>query len=861
MKDKHGGRPLRACLITALRGRARPPPPAPGRARRRRRRAGASRWPRPLPARAPTRAPNRADYYTLLRFLRARNYEFDKATKMWQDHMEWRKAFDVDTIIEDFHFQEKELFVTAYPQVRGAAGAAAAAAAAAAGRGDRAPAAAAAAGPSLGSRAGARACGGWCAGSGPPAAGRQQQGMAPGGRPAAPPSPGGSGPPAQQQQAPLPRRARPAPIRPPPACLLQGYHKTDKMGRPVYIQHLGKIDIVTIKQITTEDRMIKFHIQEWERCIKQILPVCSKLQGRNIDQTFGIMDVKGALRARPRPRPRPPVQLAARPPPGSSERRSAAQGGAPPARCPPLPLPTPPACLCRRAGVGMAHLTGEVKRLVSAFTKYDQDNYPEMLGHICIINAPMMFKAIWAIIKPMLNARTQGKIEVGRSAAQPASASPSAGPARCTRCTRCNRLTSPCLTSATWPALPLPLAQICGRDYVRDLKVWIDDENLLEYLGGSSKGTLLDDVGPWSDPAVLTKLGLPVPGESPPIKASLSRLGSEVDDGYATPRCATRPGPGPAACLCCLPCCLPGPAAWLIAACQPRQPTGPAERWRLAACTICQPAPRQAAPPTPHPSPAPCAQVRGVVPVGGLGQQPAGAQRLAGAHLHQPPPGRRGRHRAAPGAGRLQPDAQVRRGAAGPCGLLPGRLLPPARPPLRAWPGAAAASWGGAGQPGAARRRAAAGPHITCVQAAAFARLTPHTHPHLPPPPHPQGQGAAGARAAAGAAAAAAGAAAQGLRAAERLVAQLAQQPGARRHAAAPAGGAGDWHGRAAARAGAGLAREQQAEQAQGARVLLRHVRPRPAAAAAAAARGRPRARRCSHRRAAARFWGRVGNA
>jgi hypothetical protein len=64
------------------------------------------------------------------------------------------------------------------------------------------------------------------------------------------------------------------------------------------------------------------------------------------------------------------------------------------------------------AGVGLGHLTGEVKRLVSAFTKYDQDNYPEMLGHICIINAPMMFKAIWGIVKPMLNARTQSKIEV-----------------------------------------------------------------------------------------------------------------------------------------------------------------------------------------------------------------------------------------------------------------------------------------------------------------------------------------------------------------------------------------------------------------------------------------------------------------
>jgi hypothetical protein len=40
--------------------------------------------------------------------------------------------------------------------------------------------------------------------------------------------------------------------------------------------------------------MIKFHIQEYERCGKIIMPICSKLQGRQIDQTFGIMDVKGA---------------------------------------------------------------------------------------------------------------------------------------------------------------------------------------------------------------------------------------------------------------------------------------------------------------------------------------------------------------------------------------------------------------------------------------------------------------------------------------------------------------------------------------------------------------------------------------
>ena len=67
---------------------------------------------------------------------------------------------------------------------------------------------------------------------------------------------------------------------------------------------------------------------------------------------------------------------------------------------------------CRATGVGMGHLTGEVKRLMSLVTKYDQDNYPEMLGHICIINAPAMFRMIWSVVKGFIDPRTQSKIEV-----------------------------------------------------------------------------------------------------------------------------------------------------------------------------------------------------------------------------------------------------------------------------------------------------------------------------------------------------------------------------------------------------------------------------------------------------------------
>jgi hypothetical protein len=35
---------------------------------------------------------------------------------------------------------------------------------------------------------------------------------------------------------------------------------------------------------------------------------------------------------------------------------------------------------------------------------------------------------------------------------------------------------------------------------MKDLCKWIDEDSILESLGGTSKGTLSEDIGPWSDP-------------------------------------------------------------------------------------------------------------------------------------------------------------------------------------------------------------------------------------------------------------------------------------------------------------------------------------------------------------------------
>ena len=38
---------------------------------------------------------------------------------------------------------------------------------------------------------------------------------------------------------------------------------------------------------------MRFHVQEYERCARCIMPACSRAAGHHIDQTFAIIDVKG----------------------------------------------------------------------------------------------------------------------------------------------------------------------------------------------------------------------------------------------------------------------------------------------------------------------------------------------------------------------------------------------------------------------------------------------------------------------------------------------------------------------------------------------------------------------------------------
>jgi hypothetical protein len=286
-----------------------------------------------------------ADYFMYRRFLRARQHDVERAKEMWANHLKWRKVrcrhwhtqssaasqgrhiplcsqhlprgavqklithpapqeIGADTILEDFDFPERESFVSLYPQgycnvdkkVHDIMCIAVHATALC-----------------------CHAC---------PARCQAQDHV--------------------HNVASLPGVG----------CIQSNASHPWLQGRPIYIQQLGQLQFKKLTELTSEERMIKFHVQvrarsvptarcrgrrhqqagrqhtratcaraeevqgisgcagvgsapgldgtgltcdlhaglqEYERCVRYILPACSRTAGHHVEQTFAILDMKGGL--------------------------------------------------------------------------------------------------------------------------------------------------------------------------------------------------------------------------------------------------------------------------------------------------------------------------------------------------------------------------------------------------------------------------------------------------------------------------------------------------------------------------------------------------------------------------------------
>ena len=129
--------------------------------------------------------------------------------------------------------------------------------------------------------------------------------------------------------------------------------KTDKFGRPIYIELINKVNLDKLFQVTTEERMISYYIREYERLMKWRFPACSAVLKKPIEQSLTILDLEN---------------------------------------------------------IGISNLVGKTKAFMQIATNIGQDYYPEMLGTMMLLNTSFFFNAVWAIIKVFIDEKTRKKI-------------------------------------------------------------------------------------------------------------------------------------------------------------------------------------------------------------------------------------------------------------------------------------------------------------------------------------------------------------------------------------------------------------------------------------------------------------------
>ncbi len=132
------------------------------------------------------------------------------------------------------------------------------------------------------------------------------------------------------------------------------FHKTDRLGRPIFIQDLGNMDVTKVFQITTPERVIENFAVTLELAVRHRYEACTVASGRWVDDNMMVVNL---------------------------------------------------------AGLGLGtfwSMKGQLQQLLAIL----DNNFPELSGRVQIINAPYMFSTIWSWVKGWLPTATVDKIDI-----------------------------------------------------------------------------------------------------------------------------------------------------------------------------------------------------------------------------------------------------------------------------------------------------------------------------------------------------------------------------------------------------------------------------------------------------------------
>ncbi|WFC94993.1 hypothetical protein MBRA1_001632 [Malassezia brasiliensis] len=178
------------------------------------------------------------------------------------------------------------------------------------------------------------------------------------------------------------------------------FHKTDRLGRPIFIQDLSNLEPDKVFSHTTPDRIVRNFAVTLEHTVRHKYHACTEKQGHLVDDNYMVLNV---------------------------------------------------------AGLGLGtfwSMKGQLQQLLSIL----DDNFPELSGRVQIINAPYLFTTVWSYIKGWLPAQTAAKIDIAGSDYLPKIASfvdmeawPKHLGGKCECCETCSSTMRPCETSDAGP--------------------------------------------------------------------------------------------------------------------------------------------------------------------------------------------------------------------------------------------------------------------------------------------------------------------------------------------------------------------------------------------------------------------------